>query len=44
MKQIIQTQKVIEGIVYNYTLYREPKRELNNYRWTTKMEFKLVIQ
>ena len=44
MKQIIQTQKVIEGIVYNYTLYREPKRELINYRWVTKVNFKLVIQ
>ena len=44
MKQIIQTQKVIEGIVYNYTLYREPKRELINYRWVTKINFKLVIQ
>ena len=44
MRQIIQTQNVINGIVYNYTLYREPKKELVNYRWVTKMNYKLVIQ
>ena len=44
MKQIIQTQKIFNGVRMYYTVYRTVKRYFKNNRWYSEPEFRLIIE